>query len=113
MVAGALFLIPGLVMMTLSGVVRIAVPATEEIGRLLGPAVLSIIGGSLVLVAAGGILVGWGLMRHEGWARLLAIIIGILALFHPPFGTALGIYTLWVLLPEECATEYAQLAKAT
>jgi hypothetical protein len=98
--------------MTLSGVVQVAVPATEEVGRIVGPAVLSIIGGSLFLVAAGGILVGWGLMRHEAWARILAVIVGILSLFHPPFGTALGIYTLWVLLPEESAAEYDQLSKA-
>jgi hypothetical protein len=34
----------------------------------------------------------------------------VLALFHPPFGTALGIYTLWVLLSDENGSEYNYLA---
>jgi hypothetical protein len=65
-----------------------------------------------LVIAAGGILVGWGLMNHERWARITAIVLGILALFHPPFGTALGIYTLWVLLPSGSAAEYDRMSQA-
>jgi zinc-ribbon domain len=57
-----------------------------------------------------GFAAGWGLLRREGWARIIALIAGFLALFHPPFGTALGIYTLWVLLPAESEREYAEQA---
>src|SRR6266571_4220430 len=57
-----------------------------------------------------GFAAGWGLLRREGWARIVALIGGFLALFHPPFGTALGIYTLWVLLPSESEREYAEQA---
>jgi hypothetical protein len=57
-----------------------------------------------------GFAAGWGLLRREGWARIIALIVGFLALFHPPFGTALGIYTLWVLLPAESEREYAEQA---
>ena len=111
-IAGALFLIPGIVLMMLSGVVRVAVPAAETIGRFVAPLVLSIIGGSLFLVAAGGILVGWGLLKHQPWARVAAIVLGIVSLLHPPFGTALGIYTLWVLLSDQGGVEYDHLANA-
>jgi hypothetical protein len=41
----------------------------------------------------------------------VAIIAGILALWHIPFGTALGIYTLWVLLPATSEAEYRNLAR--
>jgi hypothetical protein len=51
-------------------------------------------------------------MNHERWARMTAIVLGIIALFHPPFGTALGIYTLWVLLPAESAAEYGRMTQA-
>ena len=112
-VAGALFVIPGLLLMTLSGVVRLAVPAAETIGRFVAPLVLSIVGGSLFVVAAGGILVGWGLLKHLHWARVAAIVLGIVSLLHPPFGTALGIYTLWVLLSDQGGAEYDRLAHAT
>jgi hypothetical protein len=63
----------------------------------------------LVLVkAAAGFIVGWGLLQREPWARILTIILAFLALFNVPFGTALGIYTLWVLLPAESDVEYEE-----
>ena len=68
------------------------------------------LGGTLLILGAGGVLVGWGLMKHQPWARIAGIVLGVLALFHPPFGTALGIYTLWVLLPESSQREYANMA---
>ena len=80
--------------------------------RALGPLVLYLIGGSLLVVGAGGICVGWGLMQRQPWARIAALILGIVALFHPPFGTALGIYTLWVLLSNDAGTEYERMARA-
>jgi len=111
-VAGALFVIPGFVLMTLSGVARLAIPAAETVGRYVAPLVLSIIGGSLFIVAAGGIVAGWGLLKHQPWARVAAIVLGIVSLLHPPFGTALGIYTLWVLLSDQGGAEYDRLAHA-
>jgi hypothetical protein len=73
---------------------------------------LYLVGSTFLILAAGGICVGWGLMQHQSWARIAAIILGILALFHPPLGTALGIYTLWVLLAQESGSEYERLARA-
>jgi hypothetical protein len=60
----------------------------------------------VVAKAAAGFLIGWGLLHREPWARILTIILAFLALFNVPFGTALGIYTLWVLLPAESDEEY-------
>ena len=105
-VVGALFLIPSILALAVGGFVHIAIPGTQEIARELGPLVLYVIAGSLLVVAAGGICVGWGLMQRQSWARIAALILGILAWFHLPFGTALGIYTLWVLLSDNAGTEY-------
>jgi hypothetical protein len=57
----------------------------------------------VMLMASGvlGILAGWGLLERQPWARTLAMVLGFFALFHFPFGTVLGIYTLWVLLPAQ------------
>lgn len=52
----------------------------------------------------------WGLFERQSWARILGLVLGILALLRIPFGTALGIYTLWVLAPEPSAREYDQLS---
>jgi hypothetical protein len=43
---------------------------------------------------------------------MLAIVLAFFALFHVPFGTALGIYTLWVLLPSEADREYEEQSRA-
>jgi hypothetical protein len=56
--------------------------------------------------AAAGFFAGWGLLRREPWARMLTIILSFLALFHIPLGTALGVYSLWVLLPAQSEREY-------
>jgi hypothetical protein len=55
-------------------------------------------------------LVGFGLLRRRSWARVVGIIVAILSLLKFPIGTALGIYTLWVLLPSESAMEYEAIA---
>ncbi|MGH9735128.1 MAG: zinc-ribbon domain-containing protein [Candidatus Acidiferrales bacterium] len=55
------------------------------------------------------IITAWGLFERRPWARILALVLGFLTLLHFPFGTALGIYTLWVLLPGAAGQEYEQL----
>jgi hypothetical protein len=59
-----------------------------------------------------GIIAGWGLLERRPWARMMAIVIGCLFLIDMPFGTALGIYTLWVLLPAASEEEYRQISRA-
>jgi|SRR5579863_8077309 len=62
--------------------------------------------------AAAGFAVGWGLLQREPWARILTIILAFLSLFNIPFGTALGIYALWVLLPAQSDAEYEQQVRS-
>jgi hypothetical protein len=44
--------------------------------------------------------------------RELSPWCAFLALFNIPFGTAFGVYTMWVLLPSESEREYEALAEA-
>ncbi len=67
---------------------------------------LSFIGILIFVKGAAGFLAGWGLLQRESWARMLSIVLALLALLNIPFGTALGIYTLWVLLPAGADAEY-------
>jgi hypothetical protein len=62
--------------------------------------------------AAACAVAGWGLLERESWARLLTLVLAFLSLFNAPFGTALGIYTLWVLLPNQAHEEYQRMARA-
>ena len=61
--------------------------------------------------AAIGIIASWGLLERQPWARMLAIVLGCFNLLDMPFGTALGIYTLWVLLPARSEEEYRQISR--
>lgn len=68
----------------------------------------SALGSLFLLKAVAGFVAGWGLLQREPWARVLTIVLAFLALFHVPLGTALGIYSLWVLLPAASDAEYAE-----
>lgn len=44
---------------------------------------------------------GLGLLQYRSWARILAIILGIINLILFPIGTAVGLYTLIIMYNEE------------
>jgi hypothetical protein len=67
----------------------------------------------VVLTSIGAVLdlaTGVSLLMRKSWGRILAIVIAILSLIRIPFGTALGIYTLWVLAPSTSGAEYDAIA---
>jgi zinc-ribbon domain len=66
-----------------------------------------------VVSTALAFFVGYSLLQRKPWGRTLAIVAAILALFKPLLGTALGIYTLWLLAPEASGVEYDALADRT
>ena len=112
MSVGGLFLIPAVAIMVFGHGVRWVVHNHEpwpDVVQFL----IYVAGGSLTILAAGGVCVGLGLIQRRPWARISAIILGGLALFHPPFGTALGVYTLWVLLADEHGEQYRYLTDQT
>jgi hypothetical protein len=57
-------------------------------------------GGIALFVALLGILdiaFGAALLKHRPWARVPAMVLAVFKLFSLPIGTAIGVYTLWVL----------------
>jgi len=110
MVIGGLFLIPAVGLIIFGGSAHIVLHRQDVLPALF-PLFIYIVGGSLLILAAGGICVGLGLTQRAPWARTVAIILGVLALFHAPLGTLLGVYTLWVLLADEHGDEYRYLAR--
>ncbi len=72
---------------------------------------LGVIGVAVLIKAAAGFAAGYGLLQREPWARTLTLVLSFLALFNIPFGTALGIYSLWVLFPAESEREYEQATR--
>jgi hypothetical protein len=82
-----------------------------EVSVWLRP-LLTVIGWLLLAKSAAGFFAGWGLLQREDWARTIALVVGFVALLNVPLGTALGVYTLWVLLPRQSDDEYKALAQA-
>jgi hypothetical protein len=63
-----------------------------------------------MLWGAAHVVVGVPLRRHKPWARLIALMLGSIDLLLLPYGTALGIYTLWVLLDEKGKALFVDMA---
>ncbi|HEX8712611.1 MAG TPA: zinc ribbon domain-containing protein [Terracidiphilus sp.] len=73
------------------------------------PALVPFLGLLLALRAALAVAAGWGLLQHAQWGRIVAIIAAIISLIKFPFGTALGIFTLVVLLGYQNSRLYEHL----
>jgi hypothetical protein len=81
------------------------------LGRFLAGS-LAIGGFIAILFGVADAIAGWALLQHEEWGRLLALVLGFITLISFPIGTALGIYTLVILLPGRSEEEYRRLARA-
>jgi len=66
---------------------------TSSVGTVLAAFIL--------LLALPGVIGGIALLRHASWARIFVLVLGALNLVNIPFGTILGIYTLWALTRPE------------
>ena len=61
----------------------------------------------LVVLFLPGIVGGIGLLRWRPWARILVMILAVVDLFNVPIGTAIGVYTMFVLTQEETVELFA------
>ena len=108
-VIGAFMLICAGVMWVLAALARVTTHG-NPMTHTAGPIFFGAISLFCLVVALANLITGWGLLRVRPWGRMLALVMGFIALLHPPFGTALGIYTLYVLLPSDAGLEYERMA---
>lgn len=114
--SGALLFLVAIAFATISHtilalVLRPEIGAPAEVAPLIR-SIFTIVG---IFIGAKGIaeiLAGWGLLERASWARPLTIVVAFISLLNIPIGTALGVYSLWVLLPEESGRDYEHLAQA-
>ena len=102
---GALAMLVGVSMLLLSAGAMAILVAPE--GRTVGFAV-GLTAGTFALIGVFSVLWGgahlWAaarLRRHHASGRVLALGLAVVNLLILPFGTALGIYAMWVLLTNE------------
>ncbi len=65
------------------------------------PILLVVIGAIIALVSVVAIIGSLGVMKRQEWGRITLIVVSFFNLLHVPLGTALGVYTLWVLFNDE------------
>jgi hypothetical protein len=114
MVYGGMGMLIGLAAMAILGGVAAIVGAAGK----SGPAIPILMGiGALVfcimfILGLPRMIAGFGLLHYREWARILCLILSALGLVDIPFGTALGIYGLWVLTARETTRLFEPQAHA-
>ena len=59
------------------------------------------VGGFMWLLSIPKIIAGVGLLKRMEWSRILTLVLAVIALINFPLGTALGVYSLVILLRDE------------
>jgi hypothetical protein len=54
-----------------------------------------------LIIAIPSIVAGIGVLMRREWGRITALVVGVLSLVDIPIGTALGVYTIWILMNDE------------
>lgn len=69
---------------------------------------------AVIAIGWGGahVVIGVPLRRHAPRARFIALLLGSVDLLLLPYGTALGVYALWVLLTEDAKKLFVEGLKA-
>lgn len=119
LIMGLLRLLPGLFLLGMGGVMSHGMRPWMThgmgfpgmMGHQFAAGFMVLIGWLLLGFALLSLLTAWGIYQREDWGRILAIVMSVISLLSIPFGTALGIYTLWVLAPEESGREWQALEK--
>lgn len=88
--------------MLAAGAVMIGLgPGGREIPAGVTAAAFAVCAAALLAFGVGNAWAGAAIRRHQPSGRLAALGLAVPNLFVLPFGTALGIYALWVLLHDE------------
>ena len=86
------------------GAVALIASASRGGGGQVAAGLTAVVFTTLAIIAilwgAAHVVVGIPLRRRRPWARLIALMLGSVDLLLLPYGTALGVYALWVLLSE-------------
>jgi len=100
--AGLVVLAGIVVLVIMGGIAGIISTTDTSPDSQVAPPILGLIGIGvfvlLLVLSLPGIIGGFGLLQFKSWARILVIVLSVFELISIPFGTALGIYGLWVLL---------------
>ena len=82
-------------------------PQAMKVTTIVGVSV----GTFLIFVSVPSIIGGIGLLKRCSWARILILILAVLDLLNIPIGTAIAVYTIWVMLQDETVEMFSSTPK--
>ncbi len=101
-IMGAIGILIALGLLAVFGGIAGIVSASGDPEAHVAIPILGIIGLVIFIVVAATslplIIAGWGILNYREWARILGIVLAALNLLNVPIGTAIGAYSLWVLV---------------
>ncbi|MDD5466940.1 MAG: hypothetical protein PHS96_03965 [Anaerolineales bacterium] len=116
-VLGLLYIFLGAIGVIAAGIVVVAVAgggliSGDRTAIQITGLVAFILGSLVIIFSTPGIIAGIGLLNMKAWARILALVLGVLNLPNFPIGTLLGGYTLWALLDANTTKLFEEEAHA-
>jgi hypothetical protein len=57
----------------------------------------------LLVISTPSLIGGFGLLMKKYWARYVVLIFSMFQIFNFPVGTAIAVYTIWVLVQDDTA----------
>ncbi len=75
------------------------------------PVILTFVGLLVVFVSVLVIVAGVVVLKRREWGRVLLLVLSFFSLVRIPLGTALGIYSIWVLLNSDTIRAFNPLSK--
>lgn len=112
-IIGILYIVFGVLGLLAAGIILVVIAGSGLVsGDPEAMAITSIVAiavsGFLAIISVPGIIGGIFLLKRKPWARIFVLVLGFLNLIDIPFGTALGIYTIWALMNEETISLFGQ-----
>lgn len=109
LVWGAFGVLTGLSLVILAGGTRAALRGDAfGVGERAAVVLLAVVGGTLLLGGTVTVMTGWAIRRRSPRGRLAALVLAVPNLVLVPFGTALGVYTFWVLLNNDARQAFGR-----
>lgn len=84
------------------------IPDEEDTAKEILQVVLSILPSVIAFFGIVEVLAGISVLSYKSWSRVFTIIVSALNCLNIPFGTAIGVYSIWTLMKPEVLELFEQ-----
>jgi hypothetical protein len=77
------------------------------------PLILVVVAALVAIISIVGILGGVGVLRRKEWGRIMLLVVSFINLLRVPLGTALGIYSIYILMNADSVKLFSPAGQQT